>query len=360
MTGHSMYPHILIQWINFLGIFLLVGGVVFRWMVLNRSLNIFSHGSSEKTAIKTASARYLKKIVGVCVILLVIVSTADLILRAQMMSGKPLSGVPAILPLVLMKTHLGKVWIGKMAFLFLFGVLWFFINENLSSAVQLLLVLASAGFCLTMSLSGHPADRGDFTFPVLADWLHIMAVSAWAGGLIPLRFLLPKLLTMFDDKNRLKFETEALHRFSQLAGVCVGILAISGFYSAWFRLRTLSNLFGTPYGNALLRKLVFVAVVIGLGGLSRYYCLPCFQKMAGESRKDSLLVRLTSRVVRILGVKGHEDFETVQMHFRRFLIIEFFLVVVVLALTAFLTQTSPPDLTNFNAPGSPSEMEHMM
>jgi hypothetical protein len=40
MTGHSMYPHMLIQWINFLAVILLVGGVAFRWAVLDRCLAI--------------------------------------------------------------------------------------------------------------------------------------------------------------------------------------------------------------------------------------------------------------------------------------------------------------------------------
>ena len=294
-----------------------------------------------------------------CIVLLAVVSIADLVLRTQMMSGKPLSAVPSILPLVLLKTHLGKVWIGKMSILCLLGVLWFFINDNLSSGTQFFLVLASAAFCLTMTLSGHPADRGDFNASVLADWLHRGGLRL-GGGLFPLRFLLPRLMTGLDEKSRLKFETAVLHRFSQLALLCVIVLVPTGVYSAWFRLRTLSNLLSTPYGNALLRKLVFVASVLALGGLSRYYCLPCFQKMAGESRRDSFLERLAGRVVRILGGRGHEDFETVQMHFRRFLVIEFLLVVIVLALTAYLTQTSPPDLTNFKAPGEPSDMEHMM
>jgi putative copper export protein len=354
-----MYPHILIQWINFLGVLLLVGGVVFRWAVLNRSLEIFSEVSAEKTTVKAASAHYLKQVVGACVVLLIVVSTIDLILRAQMMSGKPLSAVPAILPLMIMKTHLGRVWIGKMSALFLLGTLWFFINEDLSSAVQLLLVLASAGFCLTMSLSGHPADKGDVSLSVLADWLHVMAVSAWAGGLVPLRFLLPKLLKALEDKNRLQFEAEVLHRFSQLAGLCVGILVVTGVYSAWARMRTLSNLLTTPYGNALLRKLFFVVVVIGLGGLSRYCILPTFRKLEGRPERESLIGRLVNWGGRLL-LGGREDFGMVERRFKMFLFFECLLVAVVLALTAFLTQTSPPDLTNFSAPGSPSEMEHMM
>lgn len=103
-----MYPHILLQWANLLGVVLLVGGVVFRWAVLNRSLEIFNQASPEQAAIRAVSGRDLKRLIGGCFILLVITSSIDLILRAQMMSGKPLSAMVSILPLVLLKTHLER------------------------------------------------------------------------------------------------------------------------------------------------------------------------------------------------------------------------------------------------------------
>lgn len=230
--------------------------------------------------------------------------------------------------------------------------------------MQLLLLLASAGFCLTLSLSGHPADKGNFSAAVLADWVHVMAISAWAGGLVPLRFLVPKLLTGLDEKNRLKFETAVLHRFSRLAVFCVGVLILTGVYGAWLRLGTLSNLVTMPYGNALLRKLFFVIPVLGLGGLSRYYILPALQRLEGQSHRDgfisSFIGRLVNRVIRFLGGAGPEDLGTVERRFKTFIVIECLLVLVVLGLTALLTQTSPPDLTGFGSPGAPSDMEHMM
>ncbi len=157
MTDHHMYSHVLIQWFNFLGIVLLVGGVVFRWAVLNRSLAVLDPASPEQSALKAASHRDLKRLVGSCLILLGIVSFIDLILRAQMMSGKPLSQLLTILPAVLFQTHVGKTWLAKMAILCFLGGLWLFMREIPRPGQQPLLLLASSGLCLMVSLSGHAA-----------------------------------------------------------------------------------------------------------------------------------------------------------------------------------------------------------
>ena len=110
MIMPHMYLHVLIQWLNFLGIVLLVGGVVFRWVVLDRSLKVFEPSSREFKAARAISRRDLKRCIGGCFLLLGVVSLVDLILRAQMMSGKPFSQLPAILSTVLFQTHVGKTW----------------------------------------------------------------------------------------------------------------------------------------------------------------------------------------------------------------------------------------------------------
>jgi len=359
MTGYIMYLHVLIQWLNFGGIVLLVGGVVFRWAVLNQSLAVLDPAPPEQAALKAASYRDLKRLVGGCLILLSIVSFIDLILRAQMMSGKSFLQVPAILPLVL-QTHTGKTWLAKMVILCFLGGRWFLMKESSRPGQQSLLLLTSAGLCLMVSLSGHAADQGNFSLSLLADWLHVMAISTWAGGLVPLRFLTPKLLTMLDGKNQFKLEVAVLQRFSWLAVRCVSVLILAGTYMSWLRLRTLPNLVTTPYGITLLFKLAFVAPMLGLGALSRYCILPALQMLMRISARESFIGRMVNRVAYLFwGRTGHEDFHTFQRRFQICVALECLLAVVVLGLTALLTQTSPPDLTGFGAPGGPSDMGNM-
>jgi putative copper resistance protein D len=371
MKMDYFYFHVLVLWLNVLGIALLVGSVMFRWAVLNRGLRVIDPASPELERVQVTSNRDLKRWMAGSLILLVVVSAPDLILRAQMMSNKPLLEVASVLPLVLLKTHMGKVWLSRMAILCLFGVLWFFIKKSSPSGIQPLLLLATAGLCLTTSLSGHAADKGDFTVPVAADWLHVMAVSSWIGSLVPLRFLLPKIITLLDKKSHLKLEAEVVQRFSSFAVRCVSILMLSGVYNAWLHVRTFSNLMTTPYGVTLLFKLAFVAPMLGLGALGRYYVRPALQTLVGEPVRDSLIGRMANRIISLLGGKtGDEDYRMLQqgygsgqiamLHLKIFVALECLLAIVVLGLTALLTQTSPPDLSELTPPGNPSDMMRNM
>src|ERR1700751_3085629 len=133
MNMEYMDLHVLILWLNDLGAVLLVGNGIFRLMVLNPSLDILDPISPDRERAKAAGNRELKHWVVGLLILLFIVSLPDLILRAQMMTRKPFSQVPAMIPLILMQTHIGRIWIAKIAILFILGILCFFIKENSSS-----------------------------------------------------------------------------------------------------------------------------------------------------------------------------------------------------------------------------------
>lgn len=360
MNMPHMYLHILIQWLNFLGIVLLVGGVVFRWAVLNRSLAILDLTPPELASVKAASHRNLKRLVGGCLILLGIVSFVDLILRAQMMSGKPLSQLLAILPTVLFQTHVGKTWIAKMAILGLLSGFWFLMKGERRNGEQPFLLLTSAGLCLMVSLAGHAADQGNFSLSILADWLHVIAISFWVGGLVPLRFLLPRIMEPLDEKSRLRLVTAGCHHFSRLAVRCVGILILTGVYNVWLHVATLAALVTTSYGITLLLKLTLVALMLGLGALSRYYILPSLQRRTGQSPRQGFIERLVNGGICLLAERADGlDSAALQRRFKIFITLECLLALGVLGLTALLTQTSPPHVTGFTAPDSPSDMHNM-
>jgi len=360
MNMPHMYLHVLVQWLNFLGIVLLVGGVVFRWAVLDRSLAILDPASPELASAEAASHRDLKRWIGGCLILLGIVSFVDLILRAQMMSGKSFSELSGVLPVVLFQTHVGKTWLAKMAVLCFWGGLWFFMKESPRPGQQPLLLLASAGLCLIVSLAGHAADQGNFSLSLLMDWLHVIAVSSWAGGLVPLRFLLPRVMGPLDEKSRLRLVTAGCHHFSKMAVRCVAILILTGIYNTWLQVATLAALATTSYGITLLLKLGLVAAMLGLGALSRYYVLPSLQRRTGQSPRQGFIGRLVNGGFCLLAERADGlDSTTLQRRFKTFVAVECLLAVVVLGLTALLTQTSPPHVTGFGTPDNPSDMHNM-
>jgi copper transport protein len=102
------------------------------------------------------------------------------------------------------------------------------------------------------SLAGHasrPAD--DRPLSVFADLVHVTAAAFWIGGLVQLALLL--LRGRAGDAPR---------RFSQLALVAVVAIAASGVGRAVVELSSVSQLWSTGYGRAILVKTVLFAVVI--------------------------------------------------------------------------------------------------
>jgi len=347
--------HVFILWLNALAIAVLVGTVVFHTTVLQGALAVWGPASTEAEGVRAEGRRHLRSWMAVCIILLVIVSAIDLILRAQMMSRRPLSQVITILPLVLVKTHIGKVWFYKIGDLTLFALLWFFIAKKPRPVMTVFLWIASAELCLTASLSGHAADSGDWSIPVLVDWTHCVMVSIWVGGLFPLRLILPKLVLQLEKQHRLTLEAAALQRFSTLAVVSVLLVVLSGICSAWLRLHTFSNLFSTAYGITLLFKLVLVLPLLGLGAVNRVYTRPALLRLAGQPLRESGVQRFAHRIIVYLGggwqgsetedrrlERGFLTEQIAMIHLKLVVAVQCLVALLVLVVAVTLTQTSPP------------------
>ena len=365
MNMDYMAFHVFILWLNIVAIVLLVGGVVFCSTVLGGGAAALEPSSA--AAVRAEGRRALRRWIVVGVLLLCVVSALDLALRTQMMSRKPLFEIAAILPKVLLQTHIGSVWLFKIGLLALLAVLGVLVAARPSPATWGLLWISAAALCLTSTLSGHAADKGDLSLPVLVDWTHFFTLSIWAGGLFPLRWLLPKLAAPLEKSQRLKFEAGLLGRFSTMAVLAVALLTLSGVVNAWLRLQSPSNLFSTAYGVTLLFKLVFILPLLGLGAVNRYYVRPCLLRLAGEAVPESFGQRWGHRLMNVLGgggadeprlQSGYHSEQMTMIHLKLFVAVECVVALMVLALAALLTQTPPPGPPAMG--GAMEMMDHSM
>src|SRR5206468_9657134 len=86
-----------------------------------------------------------------------------------------------------------------------------------------LLALTAAGAAIGMLadvLTGHAAAGTLIPLQVVAQWLHVMAVGVWIGGLLGL------LLAVRGQPDELK--ARWVRRFSSWAGISVGVVVVSG------------------------------------------------------------------------------------------------------------------------------------
>ncbi|QSB16511.1 copper resistance protein CopC [Natronosporangium hydrolyticum] len=100
---------------------------------------------------------------------------------------------------------------------------------------------------------------------LVADYLHLLAMTGWFGGLVLLGWC---LLTPRHRPPAAEL-TPALGRFSWLATLSVLVLVPTGGYLAWQEVGSFAALAGTDYGRLLALKLAGVALLLCLGAGSR-------------------------------------------------------------------------------------------
>lgn len=131
-------------------------------------------------------------------------------------------------------------------------------------------------------LSGHAASSNTLLlFP--ANVLHVTAMACWLGGLVALLYVIP----------RGRRPDAVIARFSDVALVAVVVLLITGLLQAVIEIRHFDLVLSTPYGRAVLIKLVFLIALIDLGALNRFK----------GPRRTTLKIEVALIVV-VLGVTG--------------------------------------------------------
>jgi copper transport protein len=159
---------------------------------------------------------------------------------------------------------------------------WQFAHEPIVPAETRRASTAAAGVAagLWATLVSHAAASPEPKYIAL-DFIHILAVSIWSGGVVTFLYVaLPSL----RDFRVLGATT---WRFSLVALTCVAVLVTTGTLQALDRLVLVEDLFETPYGIALLVKIVMTVALIGLGALNLLVWGP--RMRAGGTGRTGLL-----------------------------------------------------------------------
>lgn len=181
-------------------------------------------------------------------------------------------------------------------------------------------LLITLGLLLTISLNSHSAANPLWPgLTLFMDWLHLIGVSAWIGGLLVMAVLLPRL----NPGQR----RDALIRFSAVATLSVAVLTLTGLYSAAVQLNRFEDLWESEYGRWLLIKLAIIGVLLILGALNNLVLNP---------------KRLKQIKVLPLAIRRTLANENAAGQVQRRILIESLLGIGVLLTVGFLTASSPP------------------
>lgn len=152
----------------------------------------------------------------------------------------------------------------------------------------------AAGTVLAHVWSGHAAG-GAPGLMVGLQWIHLVAVGAWIGGLGTL------LLVLRDRPNLAAIG--AVRRFSALAGVALAIVALTGVVRAVEEVGAWSRLTSSSYGRLVLVKAgIFLALGL-LGAVNRYVNVPAAgHRLQGLRRVGATEVAVAVGALAVTGV----------------------------------------------------------
>jgi copper resistance protein D len=307
-----------IRWVGFLALTTFVGGLVVELVVLPHA-----------TPVVDGARRRLHGLAMLCLVVLLATTAGDLVTRAQTMAGGALPAAIAALPAVLTHTHFGAIWVVRFALLALALVL----AAGRSRALRVALLGLALAIGLTTTLTGHAADWGDLTLSAGIDWVHVVATTAWAGGLIALA-----LVVLRESRQwPLGVLGGCMRRFSRLAGFCVAAVLATGLYNAWVQLPGPSALATTIYGRVLAVKLLLVLGLLWWGAVNRYTVVPALD---GDrpADPDERGLRLARWLFRASSRSGR----AAPSQLNAFVAREAVLAVLVFACTAILVDSTPP------------------
>ena len=212
--------------------------------------------------------------------------------------GRALS--PEIIGGVLLGTRYGIVWLIRSALILLLTVLLFVRHEIPSGYWRIVGPILASALIMAPAFSSHAAaGEGIWLVAQLAAYaLHLLAASAWLGGLPAFAIFLAWLLHLDYPWARATFK-EATRRFSLLGLVCVMVVLVTGLFNGWTLVGAVPPLMGTAYGKLLLVKLALLVPLLGVAAINLRKLKPRILALEDQSslaRLGELLLRLKRNV----------------------------------------------------------------
>ncbi|MCC6456862.1 MAG: copper resistance protein CopC/CopD [Caldilineaceae bacterium] len=251
------------RWLSLIGMACAFGSLLFLLLIWQPLMRSSSEGSA------TASwLRCVVRFVWVGALLMAVGSLWYLLGQANE------SALATSIPLSesmgqLLASHIGRVILARLALILVLVIAAGRLasdraSDSLGGAdlTGWVTLAISAGVLLTYSMQSHAAAVAAWLMAV--DFVHLLAMAAWLGGLL----VLLSLLLRREAEAKLPWGS-LMQRFSNLALTCVLLLIMTGFSLANRHVRTVDALTETAYGWLLMGKtllflLIFIAAAINL------------------------------------------------------------------------------------------------
>jgi copper transport protein len=145
----------------------------------------------------------------------------------------------------------------------------------------LALAVPLGALALLPAFGGHGTEQPPVLVMAPANIVHLLAVSAWLGGIAVLVLALRTATASLPAADRTPLLAAVVGRFSALATVALPVLLLSGVAQAIVEVRTFPHLIDTAFGRAVLIKVCLAIGIVALGYANRSRNLPALRKAAG-------------------------------------------------------------------------------
>ncbi len=335
-------------------------------------------------------ARPLARVVRGAALVAVVGALGTLGTQAALATGRGWSAVfdPAVLHDVLNQT------LDLATGLLLAGLLILLVSLEVPrrGSRQTLAFYGGLATSLSFLFWGHALDSPDRWLALVSNGVHLVAAALWAGGLVGVAFVLRRRTVAarsdaapldpptadpptadpsdsdatsaappagstvvvvdrdaaVDDLVQLQGTAAIVSRFSTMAFVTVLTLWVAGGALAWIEVGSFDALTSTTYGKLVLGKVGVVVVIAAFAGYNRFRLVPevldevgLAAAVADEDTEPSEIVQAALEEDPELAVHARDEARTGLRRMSRTVVVEAALIVVVLALTSVLVNTTP-------------------
>jgi copper transport protein len=307
-------PQSAARWLAYLAMMNLFGGFAFWLFVLKPSLrSAESLNAAEKADAFNRGAKRFVKLAAINLALLALAAAAALVLQTADALDVSFSEAfaPSRWKTILTETVFGAPWLLQAAAILTLSAIIFFIARQTknSAAANARATIWQIGFAVCAllffapGLSGHArAAASEYAFAIFADWLHLIAVGFWVGGLFQIVLTLPQAVAALEIEKRAAVQSRAVSLFSRLAVAAVIVTALTGVYNSWIHLDDFSDLWTTGYGTVLLGKTALFFVMLALGGLNSFVLRPRLEKSSAAENSPERNFYRSARVEALIGI----------------------------------------------------------
>jgi copper transport protein len=303
--------------LGYLAIALVLGGLGFLALVWRPAL-IAAEG--EWAAAAAGFRGRAQGVASATLALGVVTSAAGLVLQGATAAGT--SAWSAMDPTVVREvasTHAGTAWAVRLGVWALLAVA---ISAVAGLAAARTAPLAAGGGVAALAvavpavalaflpgLAGHASTQHPTWALFPLDVAHVLAMSAWLGGLVALVVCVPAATRTLAAPDRTSLLAAVLPRFSAVGLAAVATLAATGVGQAIIEVRHFDGLTSTGFGRAVLVKVALLLVLIAFGAINRRRLVPALTRLAAAAAAPggpgrALRMTLRSEVALILVVLG--------------------------------------------------------